>query len=169
MVPLGAEDVVQLLRSEIERAGGPMAFSKKARVDRATVHRTLKRKERLSRKIISALDLSVVYVRNQVSRKDGLAGRLIVGDGTLQINGKAVRASPTQVALLACLCSEVGRVVPYERLCRVIGHEASHNRQMHILRQQMLAVRRMLTTHKARCLLAVSAGVGYALCEMAQG
>jgi hypothetical protein len=61
MVVLDAEDIIQLLRSEIERAGGPMAFSKKARVDRATVHRTLKRPERPSRKIISALNLRVVY------------------------------------------------------------------------------------------------------------
>jgi hypothetical protein len=52
MVVLDEDGVVQLLRSEIARAGGPMAYSKKARVDRSTVHRTLKREERPSRKII---------------------------------------------------------------------------------------------------------------------
>jgi hypothetical protein len=40
---------------------------------------------------------------------------------------------------------------------------------MRILRQQMLLVRRLLASHKARCSLAVAAGVGHALCEVAQG
>jgi DNA-binding phage protein len=61
MVVLDADGVVQLLRSEIDRAGGPMAFAKKVRVDRATVHRTLKRELRPSKSIIKALDLRVVY------------------------------------------------------------------------------------------------------------
>jgi DNA-binding response OmpR family regulator len=71
--------------------------------------------------------------------------------------------------LLACLYDELGRVVPYERLCRVIGHQSSGERQMHILRQQMMFVRRLLTKHETRYFLAVVAGVGYALCEMAEG
>jgi DNA-binding response OmpR family regulator len=68
---------------------------------------------------------------------------------------------------VACLYSELGRVVPYDRLCRVIGHRSSQERQLRILRQNMLLVRRLLAKHKARCFLAVSAGVGYALCEVA--
>jgi DNA-binding response OmpR family regulator len=174
MVVLEAEDVVQLLQSEIERAGGPMAYSKKTRVDRAVVHRTLTRQKRPSKSIIRALDLRVVYVpkRDKVGERNGPApksGIVVVEGGTLRINGKPVKAGPTSVAVLACLHSELGRVVPYERLCRIIGHQSSQERQLHILRQQMLLLRRLLTKHKAPCFLAVAAGVGYALCEVAQG
>jgi hypothetical protein len=69
MVPLDAEDVLQLLRSEIEHAGGLMAFSKRARLDRATVHRALKGEIGLSRRIIRALDLRTVYVPKQQKLK----------------------------------------------------------------------------------------------------
>jgi hypothetical protein len=178
MGALDAEDVLQLLRSEIERAGGFTAFSKMACVDRTTVHRTLKRQVGLGRMIISALGLRAVYVPKQEelktqdlqSKDPGIAivqpeeGRLL-----LLVNGEPVRADRAQLALLACLYSELGRVVPYERLCRVIGHQSSGERQMHILAQQMLVVRRLLTKHKARCSLAVVAGVGYALCGVARG
>jgi hypothetical protein len=176
-----AEDVVRLLQSEVERAGGPMAFSKKARVDRATVHRTLKRQEGPTRRIIRALDLRVVYMPKRDKLKaNGLSKEslneprievLVLKDGQprLFINGNAVKAMRAQVALLACLYDELGCVVPYERLCRIIGHQSSHERQLHILRQQMLIVRRLLTKHKARCSIAVAAGVGYALCEVARG
>jgi DNA-binding response OmpR family regulator len=71
--------------------------------------------------------------------------------------------------LLACLYDELGRVVPYERLCPVIGHRRCGERQMHALQQQMMLVRRLLTKHETRYFLAVVAGVGYALCEMAEG
>ena len=183
MVVLDVEGVVQLLRSEIGRAGGPMAFSKKAGVDRATVHRILKRQERPGRKIINALDLRVVYVpkidRPKASAKDGVEPKQgpnieIVrstkdGKPLLFINGNSVKAARAEVALVACLYNELGRVVPYGRLCRAIGHQSSEDRQLHILRQYMQLIRRMLATHKARCYLAVSPNVGYALCEVAQG
>jgi hypothetical protein len=173
MVLLDAEDVLQLLRSEIERAGGPMAFSKRARVDRATVHRALMREIRLSRKIIRALDLRTVYVPKQQKpngRRPTLQLPPTAGpDRTmplLLVNGNLVRAQRAHRALLACLYDELGRVVPYDRLCRVIGHQASGKRQVRILRQQMMFVRRLLTP---RYFLAVAAGVGYALCEVAEG
>jgi len=184
MVVLDAEDVVQLLHSEIERAGGPSAFSRKARVDRAAVHRCLKRQERPGKKIINALDLRVVYVpkrdkpkasgREKGGPKKGpniVVVRSAAGqkDGKplLLIDGKSVKAVRAQVALVACLYNELGCVVPYERLCQVIGHRSSQDRQIRILRQQMLLVRRLLAIHKARCSVAVTAGVGYALCEVA--
>jgi DNA-binding response OmpR family regulator len=153
---MDAEAVLQLLRSEIERAGGRMAFSKRAYA-RATVHRTLERQGGFSSKIINALDPGIAIVQ------------LEEGWPLLLVNGEPVRAHRAQVALLICLCDELGRVVPYERLCRVIGHQSSGERQMHILAQHMLLVRRLLTKHKARCSLAVVAGVGYALCGVAQG
>jgi DNA-binding response OmpR family regulator len=179
MVMLDAEDVVQLLHSKIERAGGPSAFSRKARVDRAVVHRFLKRQAGPSKRIISSLDLRVVYTPKA---KDGAVptqGSNIIeirsatglkdGKPRLFINGKSVKAPRAQVALVACLYNELGCVVPYKRLCRVIGHQSSQDRQLRLLRQYMQLIRRMLATHKARCFLAVSAGLGYALCEVAQG
>jgi hypothetical protein len=179
MVLLDAEDVLQLLRSEIERAGGPMAFSKKARVDRATVHRTLKREEGLSRKIIHTLNLRTAYVPKQQKLKpNGRRPTLQLVPPTagpdrtrplLLVNGNLVRAQRAHRALLACLYDELGRVVPYERLCRVIGHQSSGERQLHILQQQMMFVRRLLTKHETRYFLAVVTGVGYALCEVAEG
>ena len=176
MVVLDEDGVVQLLRSEIARAGGPMAYSKKARVDRSTVHRTLKREERPSRKIISALDLRVVYAPKRDEREAPKKGADIAivrpadGQPLLLVNGKSVKAPKAQVALLACLSSELGRVVPYERLCRAIGHQSSNERQLHILQQNIQLVRRMLTRHKARCVLAVAKNVGYAMCTVvAQG
>jgi hypothetical protein len=80
-----------------------------------------------------------------------------------------VRARGAQRALLACLYDELGRMVTYERLCRVIGHQSCGERQIHILRQQMMFVRQLLTKHETRYFLAVAAGVGYALCEVAEG
>lgn len=182
MIMLDVDDVVRLLRSEVERAGGPMAYAKKFRVDRATVHRMLKREERPSRKIISALDLRVGYVpkkdKVKANGKAGAAVRakngshivVVEGDAPIvQINGKPAKAHRAQLAILACLSNELGHVVPYQRLCRVIGHHSCGDRQLRILRQQMLLVRRLLTRHKARCSIAVAAGVGYALCEVAGG
>jgi hypothetical protein len=90
---------LQLLRSEIE-GGGPSAFSKKTRVDRA------------SRKIISALDLRVVYspkrdkLKASGPAKDGFneprveLSVLIDGKQRLFINGNPVKATRTHVALV---------------------------------------------------------------------
>src|ERR1700730_1369990 len=146
MVVLDADDVVQLLHSAIARAGGPMAFSRKARVDRAAVPRFLKRQTGPGKRIISALDLRVVYTPKA---KDGAvptqgpirsATGLKDGKPCLFINGSPVKAPRAQAALVACLYNELGRVVPYERLCQVIGHRSSQDRPMHILRQEMFLV-----------------------------
>jgi hypothetical protein len=180
MVVLEAEDVIDLLRSEIERAGGPTAYSKKVEVDRATIHRTLKRQERPGRAIISALDLCVVYSSNDprmklVLRAEKGSNIKIVRPATgpeggrkkllLLVDGRSVEAPTAQIALLACLYNELGSVVPYRRLCSAIGHRSS--RKMHLLREHMRLVRRILAAHKLPYVLAVSQNVGYALCEVA--
>jgi len=179
MVVLDAEDVVELLRSKIERAGGPSAFSKKADVDRATIHRTLKRQERPGKAIISALDLRVVYSPNEprmprtkkgsditivrsANGPEGGRNKLV-----LVVNGRSVKAPQAQIALLACLYHELGRVVPYKRLCLAIGHQSSQETQLHIIRQHMQLIRRILAAYKLSFVLAVSRNVGYALCEVA--
>jgi DNA-binding response OmpR family regulator len=111
--------------------------------------------------VVPKRETNIVIVRSAAGLKDGKP--------LLFINGNSVKATRAEVALVACLYKELGRVVPYERLCRVIGHQSSQYRQLHILRQYMQLIRRMLATHKARCFIAVSAGVGYAPCEVAQG
>jgi hypothetical protein len=87
----------------------------------------------------------------------------------LRVNGNLVTAQRAQRALLACLYDELGSVVPYKRLCRVIGHRRCGEKQIRILRQQMMLVRRLLTKHETRYILAIAGGVGYALCKVAEG
>ena len=111
--------------------------------------------------VVPKKETNIVIVRSAAGLKDGKP--------LLFINGNSVKATGAEVALVACLYMELGRVVPYERLCRVIGHQSSQYRQLHILRQYMQLIRRMLATHKARYFIAVTAGVGYAMCEVAQG
>ena len=60
----------------------------------------------------------------------------IVGDASRQartptifIKGRRVRASYTEAALLVCLFENLGHVVPYGRLCEVIGHNSSRARR----------------------------------------
>jgi hypothetical protein len=180
MVVLEAENVVELLRSEIERVGGPSAFAKKSCVDRATIHRTLKRQERPGRAIISALDLRVVYSPNGLhkaprtkKRSDITIVRPVTGSkggrnkALLLIKGRSVKVPQSQIALLACLHNELGRVVPYNRLCLAIGHQSTHATQLHILRQHINVVRRIVAAHRLPYVLAVSQKIGYALCEVA--
>jgi DNA-binding phage protein len=60
--PLELKDVIELLRSEVERAGGQSAFAKKAGVDRARVNRVLRGRLAPTQKIIEALNLRIVYL-----------------------------------------------------------------------------------------------------------
>jgi DNA-binding phage protein len=56
------EDVVVLLRSEIERAGGPLKWSKKTGINRAVVYKTLNDIKPPTKSIIRALKLRTVFV-----------------------------------------------------------------------------------------------------------
>jgi DNA-binding phage protein len=56
------EDVILLLRSEVERAGGQTAWAKKTGVDRVTINRALNDKQPPTKKIIRALKLRMVFV-----------------------------------------------------------------------------------------------------------
>jgi DNA-binding XRE family transcriptional regulator len=60
--PLDLENVLRLLRSEVERAGSQSAFAKKAGVDRATVNRILHGVLPPSLKIVDALGLRVAFI-----------------------------------------------------------------------------------------------------------
>jgi transcriptional regulator with XRE-family HTH domain len=59
---LNLQDVMQLLRSEVERAGSQRAFARKAGVDISVVARTLRGIRLPSEKILRALKLQVVYL-----------------------------------------------------------------------------------------------------------
>jgi len=91
-----------------------------------------------------------------------------IGDGAklvLFIKGHQVRATPSQAAVLACLHDDQGRVVPYQRLARVLGYKSMRRRrQRRTLRQYVLWIRKTLTRNKALCQLAVVPRIGYLLC-----
>jgi DNA-binding phage protein len=56
------EDVIRLLRTEVERAGGQRAFARKAGVNVSVVSKTLRGMVRPSQKILRALKLCTVYL-----------------------------------------------------------------------------------------------------------
>jgi len=58
---LDLEDVIRLLRSEVERAGSQRAFARKAGVNHAVVSRTLSRQRLPNEELLRALKLRVVY------------------------------------------------------------------------------------------------------------
>ncbi len=61
---LDLDDVMRLLRSEIERAGSLRAFARKAGVNVSVVSRTLNRQRLPSEKVLRALKLRAVYFSN---------------------------------------------------------------------------------------------------------
>jgi DNA-binding phage protein len=60
---LDVDDVIRLLRSEVNRAGGQAAWAKETGVDRVIVNRILNGQRLPTKKIISALKLRMVFVR----------------------------------------------------------------------------------------------------------
>ncbi len=59
---LDVEDVVRLLHSEVERAGGQAAWASKTGVSRIVVNRVLNGKTLPTKGIIKALKLRTVYI-----------------------------------------------------------------------------------------------------------
>jgi len=87
----------------------------------------------------------------------------------LFVNGqRSNRGGQGQLALLACLLDNLGRVVPYKRLVTVIGRKSDNWSTRHLLRQYMLVLRVMLLANRAPFVIATVHDVGYALCEMAE-
>jgi DNA-binding phage protein len=62
---LDSEDVVRLLRLEVERAGGQAAWASKVGLNRIIVNKVLNRKTSPTKKIIKALKLRIVYISEQ--------------------------------------------------------------------------------------------------------
>ena len=61
---LNDEDVVQLLRLEVERAGGQSAWARKERIERTLLNRVLRGRKPPTKEIISALRLCNIYALN---------------------------------------------------------------------------------------------------------
>ena len=59
---LELKDVIRLLRSEVERAGGQAAWAKKTGANRTLINRVLHDRQPPSKKIIRALKLRMVFV-----------------------------------------------------------------------------------------------------------
>jgi transcriptional regulator with XRE-family HTH domain len=59
---LNLNDAIRLLRSEVKRAGSQRAFARKAGVNVSVISKTLRGMVLPSEKILSALDLRVVYL-----------------------------------------------------------------------------------------------------------
>ena len=101
---------------------------------------------------------------NQIAILRDATGRL-----ALFINGqRSDRGGQGQLALLACLLDNLGRVVPYKRLFTVIGRKSDNGYNRHLLRQYMLVLRVMLLANKAPFVIATVHDVGYSLCEIAE-
>ena len=62
MQVLELEDVIRLLRSEVERSGGQVAWCKKTRVNRTVLNRVLNGRYPPTLTIIRALQLRPVFV-----------------------------------------------------------------------------------------------------------
>ena len=56
------EDVRRLLREDVERAGGQVAWARKNKMDRSSVNRIVLGRRPLNKEIIAALKLRIVYV-----------------------------------------------------------------------------------------------------------
>ena len=100
-----------------------------------------------------------IRIETESARPKGRDDKLV-----LFIKGRRVRASATQVALLACLHDDQGHVVPYERLGRILGYKSTQMPERRILRQYVLWIKKTLAAHKALCVLAVAVDTGYVLC-----
>jgi len=59
---LELKDVIHLLRSEVERAGGQVGWSKKTGINRATLNKVLNDHQPPTKSIIRELKLRVVFV-----------------------------------------------------------------------------------------------------------
>ena len=84
------------------------------------------------------------------------------------INGRHVKVSQVDAALLACLNDNAGRLVPYERLYSALQFRSStkNGSKRHILRQHMWSLKRLLEANNSRCAVALLRETGYVLCEI---
>lgn len=72
---LDLKDVISLLRSEVERAGGQAAWAKKTGINRSIINVALNDKRPPTKNIIRALKLRTVFVPKRKSSKLNLIVR----------------------------------------------------------------------------------------------
>jgi DNA-binding phage protein len=61
---LEEEEILQMLRSDSEEAGGQTAWARKHRVDRTVLNKVLHRHYSVTLSIVKALNLRRVYIRD---------------------------------------------------------------------------------------------------------
>jgi DNA-binding phage protein len=79
---LEVDDVIQLLRTEVDRAGGQAAWAEKTGIDRTFLNSVINGRRSVSRRIIEALNLRIVFVPGQsaVRAKASLARKIRLTD-----------------------------------------------------------------------------------------
>ena len=82
------------------------------------------------------------------------------------ILGHRLRAARQERAILRCLSENFGFVVSYETLCVALGYASATPKNKHTVRQQIMAVKRLLETYDVPCTVTTAVGVGYALCSL---
>lgn len=71
MCMLDDSDVVRLLRSEVERAGGQSSWAQRERIDRTLLNRVLSGRKPPTEQIIRALKLCNVYALDDIADGEG--------------------------------------------------------------------------------------------------
>ena len=72
---LELDDVVALLRREIEKAGGQVAWSQRTAINRTLLNQVLRRHRPPTGRIIEALNLRVVFTHSDKAHRSGRRGR----------------------------------------------------------------------------------------------
>lgn len=70
MRTLDDQDVVCVLRSEVERSGGQSSWARRERIDRSLLNRVLHGRKPPTKQIIRALRLCNAYALNDEMRRD---------------------------------------------------------------------------------------------------
>lgn len=82
------------------------------------------------------------------------------------VNGDVLKIFPKAEALLTLLYADLGRIVPYAKICDRLGYPSVHRRHLHTLRQYVSQINKTLAGRRARYVIAVAISIGYALCEI---
>jgi DNA-binding phage protein len=69
---LDENDVLRLLREDVDRAGGQTAWARRSGIDRAHLNRVLKGQRPLSPNITQALKLKKVFVAQEANNRPGM-------------------------------------------------------------------------------------------------
>src|SRR5690242_4378745 len=90
-------------------------------------------------------------------KKDADEFKFLVTNGglVLILKGRRIVEGQANLAVLAALHEQEGFVVSYSSLCKVIGHRTARGKQLHILRQYIGSLKRLLVTHKLSFVIAV--------------